>query len=170
MYYMFTFCVLIIFSAITASAEIYSWTDEKGVKHYSTIHPEHSEGIKTSDEIRYNAQEDKAREREHERWMNQKNRNEKIRTLKTTGRSKGWQNDEDQSEASSVNINQKKTKKTFIDVRSYRYSHKHIRNVKIESSPKVRAEAKRERIKSQKISTPKKSSQKNNVRTSKQIR
>jgi hypothetical protein len=154
------FCVLIIFSAITASAEIYSWTDEKGVKHYSTNRPEHSEDVKTSDEIRHNAQEAKAREQEHEKWMNQKNRGEKIRTLKTTRRTKVGQNDEDQSEVNSVNTNQKKTKKTVVYVKSSRYIHKHIKYVKRESPPKVRTAAKRERIKSQKASSSKSSKRK----------
>lgn len=175
MYNKLIFCVLIIFSSITASAEIYSWTDEKGVKHYSTIHPGHSDDVKTSDEIEYNAEEDQARAEEYEKWMNRKKQEDEINALRTKRTDNVRRYDENPSDAKAEQNESASRKttvtrtvtRTVIYVNSQRHHHKHDKNMKTEKSAKVRTESKKEKIKSQKASTSN-SSQKNRVRDSKQ--
>jgi chemotaxis protein histidine kinase CheA len=54
--------VLIIFGVSTVSAEIYTWTDEKGVRHYGDSPPEDAEDVKVvGPEYQYDESADKKR-------------------------------------------------------------------------------------------------------------
>ncbi len=78
MYKILIVCILIIFSVATASAEIYSWTDEKGVRHYSTTPPEDAANFRKSDEFQYDPQKDEAQTQEYDEWLNQKKQEEEA--------------------------------------------------------------------------------------------
>ena len=76
------FMIFIITACWTTAsfAEIYSWTDEQGVKHFSSTPPEEGDNVKQSDEVQYDAKQDEERMKEYEQWLNQKNQEQAAET------------------------------------------------------------------------------------------
>ncbi len=74
----FMILIVIVCWATASLAEIYSWTDEKGVRHFSTTPPEEVDNVKKSDEVQYDAKEDEERTKEYEQWLNQKNQEQEA--------------------------------------------------------------------------------------------
>ncbi len=73
--------MILVFSDSSAFAEIFSWTDEKGVKHYSTTPPDDKDNYRKSSEVPYNAQEDEAQAQAYQQWLDQKQREESEKAL-----------------------------------------------------------------------------------------
>jgi hypothetical protein len=163
--------ILIIGFSGSAFAEVYSWTDEKGVKHYSTVTPsKDAVNVMQSDEIQYDAEEDAARAQEYKQWMNQKQQEQKINSLKMKKRTKVQISDENQSDAKADEAltdeyknQQKSEQKVIIYVDKHKNSHKHIKNLKKEEAPKARREVKKAIVKPQKA-PPAASSEKDKIK------
>ena len=62
-------------------AEIYSWTDEKGIRHFSTTPPEDAVNVVRYDEFPHDVQKDTAVAREYEQWLKQIDQKEKNDSL-----------------------------------------------------------------------------------------
>lgn len=75
---LFMIFIIIVCGTSASFAEIYSWTDEKGVKHFSSTPPEEGDNVKQSDEVQYDAKQDEERMKEYEQWLNQKNQEQEA--------------------------------------------------------------------------------------------
>jgi hypothetical protein len=78
---LFIILMILAFSGSSAFSEVYSWTDEKGVKHYSSTPPDNKADYRKSSEVPYNAEEDEAQAQVYQQWLDQKRREESEKSL-----------------------------------------------------------------------------------------
>jgi hypothetical protein len=91
--------MILVFSGSSAFAEIYSWTDEKGVKHYSSTPPDNQSNYQKSSEVPYNAQEDEAQSQAYQQWLEQKRQEEAEKTLEKQKQTEEKQKEEEKARA-----------------------------------------------------------------------
>ena len=86
--------MIVVFWTTASFAEIYSWTDEKGVRHFSTVPPEDAVNVAISAESPHDAQKDMAQAREYEQWLKQIQQKEKSDSSEKKKRSKRRRSEE----------------------------------------------------------------------------
>ena len=93
--------VLMVLTAFTARAEIYSWTDEQGVRHFSDSPPQHFEDVHVATEIPHDEVANKKHDDAHRQMMEEVTAQQRIKrdTAETEALKKRLEKAERQSRA-----------------------------------------------------------------------
>lgn len=126
----FIILIILAFSGLSAFAEIYSWTDEKGVKHYSSTPPDNKDNYRKSSEVPYNAEEDEAQSQAYQQWLEQKRQEEAEKTLEKKKQTETEQKEEEKAkeEAEKARLEAEKAKEEAEKARMEENQKKRRRN------------------------------------------